>query len=181
MQKKEEKTMSGKVEMCSEAVSKMGPLYDQIDHIAIAVKDLPKAISFYRDILGLEVVEERETLGKFSGMVSAVLSAGKFSIVLVQGTSEKSQVSQYIEAYGVGVQHVALAVDDIDDAVATLKEKGIEFVTDIIVGSGIKQIFSRRDKTSGMMFEIIERTSQNGFQDDTVKNLFDQLESKEAF
>lgn len=156
-------------------------MFANIDHIAIAVKDLSLAIPFYRDILGLDVIEERETLGKFSGMVSAVLSAGAFNIVLIQGTSTESQISRYIESYGMGVQHVALSVDCIDTAIARLKENGITFATDIIRGSGLKQIFSARDEHSGMMIEIIERTGESGFQDGTVQSLFEQLESTNTF
>jgi methylmalonyl-CoA/ethylmalonyl-CoA epimerase len=156
-------------------------LFIGIDHVAIAVKNLRLAIPFYRDVLGLDIIEERQTLGKYSGMVSAVLSAGTFTIVLIEGTNQESQVSRYIEHYGMGVQHLALAVENIDAAILLLKANGIEFVTEVIQGSGLKQIFSERDKNSGMMFEIIERTGEAGFQDSTVQSLFDQLENKGVF
>lgn len=156
-------------------------MFASIDHIAIAINDLSLALPFYRDILGLEVIEERETLGKSSGMISVVLSAGSFNIVLIQGTSTESQISRYIENFGMGVQHVAMSVDCIDDAIVRLKENGIELATDVIRGVGLKQIFSTRDKHSGMMFEFIERTGESGFQDNTVQSLFEQLENTNTF
>ena len=155
--------------------------YNVIDHIAIAVVDLEQSILFYRDVLGLELVERRQTEGKTTGMLSAVFSAGNFTIVLLQGTSEESQVSRYVQEYGPGVQHVALAVDNLEEAADKLRSQGFDFATNLINGNGLKQIFSKRDKNSGMMYELIERTGEEGFLDDNVQSLFNQLEAEKAY
>lgn len=155
--------------------------FKRIDHFAIAVEDLERALNHYKDVLGLRLVEMRSTEGEKTGMLSAVLDAGEFQIVLVQGTSEKSQVNRYIDNYGQGVQHVAIEVDGIETVSQELNKQGLEFVTDLIFGDGLKQIFSRRDPSSGVMIELIERTSESGFQDNNVNNLFKQLEDKDAY
>src|SRR4051812_40529542 len=115
----------------------------RIDHIAIAVKDLKEALFLYQDIYGFELLKQREVKGAFSGMKSAELCAGGFSIVLVQGTDPESQVSRYIDEYGPGVQHVAIAVDDVEALSALLKESGIKFATNVIQGDGLVQIFTQ--------------------------------------
>lgn len=153
----------------------------RIDHVAIAVLDLENSIQFYRDILGFKLTERRETKGKTSGMISAVLEAGDFTFVLIQGTEPESQVSEYIQKYGPGVQHVAIEVDDLVKASEKLKEHGYEFATNIIHGAGLDQIFSKRDPGSGMMIELIQRTGEVGFQDGNVQDLFEQLEKNHAF
>jgi methylmalonyl-CoA epimerase len=156
-------------------------IFKGIDHIAIAVTDLEEATKFYRDTLGMKVTERRVTEGAKSGMISVVLSSGAFSIVLLEGADQRSQVSQYIEEFGPGVQHVAFQVSEIEETSEILKKRGVDFATNIIIGNGLKQIFSRRDKASGMMIELIERTGEEGFQEDSVNSLFEQLESSGDF
>ena len=153
----------------------------RIDHLAIAVENLENAIAFYSDTLKLPLVERRETLGKSTGMRSAVMSAGHFQIVLIEGTSPESQVSRYIERYGPGVQHVAFEVEDIERTRLALAENGLEFSTNILVAPGLRQTFSKRDKVSGMMFELIERTGEEGFQDANTTRLFEELERADAY
>lgn len=160
---------------------KKGNVFNKIDHVAIAVTDLEKSIILYRDILGFELTERRETQGEFSGMVSAVFSGGPFSIVLIQGTSAESQVNKYIEHYGPGVQHIAFGVENLTSTVDSLSKSGIEFATNVIESPETKQIFSKRDEESGMMFEIIERHESTGFSDNSVNQLFNQLESKNIY
>lgn len=154
-------------------------IYQSIDHVAIAVLNLEKAILFYQSVLGFELVDRKTTLGKNSGMVSAVMSGGEFTIVLLQGLEAESQVCRYINKYGPGVQHVAFLTSDLDHSVELLKGNGIHFSTSIIQGTGLRQIFSNRDENSGMMFEIIERKGNEGFEDDSVQDLFVQLEKSE--
>lgn len=153
----------------------------RIDHLAIAVHDLEEAILFYRDILKLPLAERRETMGKYSGMRSAVMSAGNFQIVLIEGTTPESQVSRYVNVYGAGVQHVAFEVEDIEKTQRSLAENGLEFSTSVLDAPGLRQTFSKRDKVSGMMFELIERTGETGFKDANITRLFEELERADAY
>lgn len=154
----------------------------QMDHVAVAVPDLEESIRFYRDILGFEVLQRRTTQGVKTAMTSAVLKAGAITLVLVQGTSKESQVSRYIEHYGPGVQHIAIEVEDLPSVARKLEEAGLEFDTTIIQGTGIRQIFTHRDPGSGMMYELIERQEEDGrFTDESVEQLFRQLEASDAF
>lgn len=153
-----------------------------IDHIAIAVTDLESSIEFHRSVLGFELIERRETTGKTTAMISAVMRSGSITFVLLQGTSSNSQVSKYIELYGPGVQHIAIEVEKIVDVYEELIERGFEFNTDIIRSPGLNQIFSKRYPDLGLMIELIERTEENtGFTDNNVQQLFDELEKKDSF
>ena len=154
----------------------------KVDHIAIAVKDIEEALTLYRDQLGMELLKRREIKGVHTGMKSAELDAGGFSVVLVQGTDPSSQVSRYIEKYGPGVQHVAVAVDNTEQVAYELSKTGVEFATDIIKGDGLIQIFTKREENSGMMFEFIQRTSnEDGFDPANIQKLFEQLETSENY
>lgn len=151
----------------------------RIDHVAIAVKDLEQAISFFQDKVGFDLVERRDVEGEWSGMKSAVMNAGAITFVLAEGTNPNSNVSQYIEKYGTGIQHIAIEVEDITSVMADLKQRGFQLISGIISSPGLKQIFSTRDSNSGIMLEVIERTEgMDGFTDDNVQELFKAMESQ---
>jgi methylmalonyl-CoA epimerase len=153
-----------------------------VDHVAIAVRDIDAALVLYRDLFGFEVLQHREIKGAYSGMKSVELDAGGFSIVLVQGTDPASQVSRYIDEYGPGVQHIAVAVSDVETLSDKLKATGVKFATNVIRGDGLIQIFTQRDPNCGMMFEFIERRAKDpGFQEANIQQLFEQLEANEVY
>ncbi|MFT5725008.1 MAG: methylmalonyl-CoA/ethylmalonyl-CoA epimerase [Bacteroidia bacterium] len=154
----------------------------RIDHVAIAVKDINKALNFYVGLLGFELCNRRKIEGEFSGMEAVELCAGGFNVVLVQGTDPNSQVSRYIEEYGPGVQHIAIEVNDIGAVSQRLKKAGVKFATEVIKGENLIQIFTQRDKNSGMMFEFINRSEGNeGFEENNIQSLFEQLEASDAY
>lgn len=151
-----------------------------IDHVAIAVLDLDESVAFYEKALGFQVTERRKTEGRHSAMVSAVMKAGPITVVLLQGTTPESQVSRYVDHYGPGVQHIAIGVQNLPQLVEELLASGVVFDTTIIEGGGLRQIFTKRDPGSGMMYEIIERLGGD-FSDESVQNLFNQLEDHDSF
>jgi methylmalonyl-CoA epimerase len=152
-----------------------------IDHVAIAVKDLDEAIAYYRDVLGFEQRERRQIAGRISGMDSAVMEAGGVKFVLVQGDSPESNVSRYIEAYGPGVQHVAIEIPDAQEALDDLRARGVDLLTGIINGPGLDQIFTKREPSSGMQLEIIARAENEGFDPRNVQELFEAMERENVF
>jgi len=152
-----------------------------IDHVAIAVRDLDAAIAYYGDVLGMELQERRQISGRISGMDSAVMTAGGVKFVLVQGDSPESNVSRYIEAYGPGVQHVAIEIPDAQEAYEELGARGADLLTGIINGPGLDQIFTKREPNSGMQLEIIARAENEGFDPRNVQELFEAMERENVY
>ncbi|HEX5145630.1 MAG TPA: chorismate mutase family protein [Conexibacter sp.] len=152
-----------------------------IDHVAVAVRDLDAAIAHYRDVLGFELRERRQVSGRVSGMDSAVMEAGGVKFVLVQGDSPDSNVSRYVDAYGPGVQHVAIEVPDPQAALDDLRARGADLLTGIIHGPGLDQIFTKREPNSGMQLEIIARAENDGFDPASVQELFEAMERENVF
>jgi len=75
-----------------------------LDHIGIAVRDLPAALAFYRDGLGLEV-EASEEVG--SQRVKAhFVPVGESSLELLEATASDSAIARYIEKRGPGLHHI---------------------------------------------------------------------------
>jgi methylmalonyl-CoA/ethylmalonyl-CoA epimerase len=172
--------MSSETKVADKPMTMLSRYVTSIDHVAIAVRNLEESIKFYTEVLGFELKERRRTEGKHTAMISAVLKAGPITVVLLQGTSPESQVSRFVEHFGPGVQHLALGVQNLPEMAKELKAAGLEFDTTVISSPGLRQIFSKRDEGSGMMFEFIERMGGD-FSDQSVQQLFDQLEQKNAF
>jgi len=151
--------------------------FRKIDHIAIAVTDIEAAIPLFRDVLGFELKRRLHIRGKNTGMVSAEFEHNGIRFVVCQGTEPESQVSRLVSNFGVGVAHIAIEVDDVEDIVSDLKERGLSFDTSVIAGGGLTQAFSTRCANTGLSFEFIRRDGEIGFVDTNVQQLFDQLES----
>lgn len=157
------------------------PAFQKIDHVAIAVRELEPAVTFFCEVLGFELKRRLEVKGRRTGMISAELEHNGLKFVLVQGTEPESQVSQLITHFGPGVAHIALEVSDVSEAVADLTRRGLSFDTTVIKGPGLTQAFSSRCNNSGMSFEFIKRESEEGFLAANVQELFDQLEKANAY
>jgi catechol 2,3-dioxygenase-like lactoylglutathione lyase family enzyme len=149
----------------------------QIDHVALAVEDLDKAIAPYTGLFGFDVVRRLDTRGVRTGMLSAELKLGGTTFVFSQGTSPESQVSQFIKQYGPGITHVAIRVANLELIVEELRSAGVGFVTDLIVGDGLRQIFTTRDPSSGLMLELVQRDGGD-FTAESVEKLFRTLEAQ---
>lgn len=157
------------------------PKYHKIDHIAFAVIDLEAAIALFEGVFGFTLVRRLQIQGKRTGMISAEMEHNGIKFVLCQGTEPESQVSKLIAHYGPGVAHIAVEVADPHETVRDLSERGLSFDTTVIEGPGLQQAFSSRCTNSGVSFEFIRRTSEQGFLEANVQELFDQLESSGKF
>jgi 4-hydroxyphenylpyruvate dioxygenase-like putative hemolysin len=148
----------------------------RIDHVAIAVRDLDEAIETYRRTLGFELVERRRIDGSASGMFLAEMRAGPIRFVLVQGDSERSNVTRYVDEFGPGVQHVAIAVDDLPPLLDELDGRGCALLTGVIESPGLQQAFTRREPNSGMQLEFVSRGGEDGFTQNNIEDLFQAME-----
>jgi methylmalonyl-CoA epimerase len=101
-------------------------MIEQIDHIAIAVKDIEQASRFFTDVLGLEIqgieeVPEQKTKVAF-------IAIGDVRLELVQPLSEDSPVQKFIDKRGQGIHHLALRTDSIEEALKTMTDKGVRLI-----------------------------------------------------
>lgn len=97
-----------------------------IDHVAIAVADIEAAIGVFEGVLGMKV-KHREDVPGFK-VKTATLSTGGTDIELIQATSDDSPVAKFVAERGPGLHHIALAVPDIEKALETLREEGVQLI-----------------------------------------------------
>ncbi len=128
----------------------------KIDHIGIAVKDLDKALEFYEALgmkaEGTEVVEEQKVKVAF-------LPTGDSEIELLESTSPDGPIARHIEKKGEGIQHLALRVENIEEAIADLMEKGVRMIDEKprYGAGGAKIAFVHPKSTNGILLELTER------------------------
>jgi 4-hydroxyphenylpyruvate dioxygenase len=85
---------------------------------------------FYEDLFNFREIRYFDIEGKLTGLTSRAMTSpdGKIRIPLNESVDDKSQIAEYLAIYkGEGIQHLALATDDIYATVEALKAKGIAF------------------------------------------------------
>ena len=128
-----------------------------IDHIGIAVKSIEQAGKFYTDVLGLDI-EDIETVAEQKVNV-AFIPITDSEVELLESVEPDGPVAKYIEKRGEGIQHIAFRVDDINQCLAELKEKGVRLIdqTPRHGAGGAKIAFIHPKETNGVLVEICER------------------------
>ncbi len=128
-----------------------------VDHIGIAVHSIDDALSFWQNTLGIECTGVEEVAEQ--RVKTAFLPLGDTEIELLEATSEDSPVAKFIEKKGEGIHHLALRVDDLEAALAELKEKGIRLIdeTPRYGAGGARIAFVHPKATGGILLELSER------------------------
>lgn len=97
-------------------------LLTEIDHIAIAVKDLEAAIDYYGRAFGAEV-HHREVV-ESDGVEEALVKVADSYIQLTAATRDDSPIAKFLEKKGEGLHHVGYRVDDCAQALDSMVAAG---------------------------------------------------------
>ncbi len=129
----------------------------KVDHIGIAVKSIEATKKLYHDLLGLdhagnETVEEQK-------VTTAFFPVGDSEVELLESTSPDGPVAKYLEKRGEGVQHIAFRVENIEEALAELKAKGVQLIDEKPRrgAGGAKIAFLHPKSTYGVLVELCQR------------------------
>jgi len=106
----------------------MTGLLTEIDHVAIAVRDLEAAIAYYAEVFGAEVTH-REVVDS-DGVEEAMLAVADSYVQLLTPTRESSPVHAFLEKRGEGIHHVAYRVADCAQALRAVKDAGGRVIDD---------------------------------------------------
>ncbi len=109
-----------------------------VDHCVgnVELGHMNKWVKFYEDVMGFKLLitfDDKDISTEYSALMSKVVSSGngyiKFPINEPAAGKKKSQIEEYLDFYqGAGVQHIAIATDDIIYTVGELKKRGVEFL-----------------------------------------------------
>ena len=110
-----------------------------VDHMVgnVDLGNMNKWVKFYEEVMGFTQImsfDDKDISTEYTALMSKVMSSGngriKFPINEPAPGLKKSQVDEYLQFYeGEGVQHVAVATDNIVETVTQLRDRGVEFLT----------------------------------------------------
>jgi methylmalonyl-CoA/ethylmalonyl-CoA epimerase len=129
----------------------------KVDHIGVAVSSIDAAKQLYSGLLGLshagsETVAEQK-------VTTAFFPVGDTEVELLESTLPDGPIAKYLEKKGEGVQHVAFRVENIEEALAELKAKGVQLIDEKPRrgAGGAKIAFLHPKSTFGVLIELCER------------------------
>ena len=127
-----------------------------VEHIGIATDD--KSLNnFFTNILGLEnpAIETIES----QGVTTEIFNLGNAKLELLKPISKISPISNFLKNKGHGVHHIALSVDDIDNALKYLKEKGVRLInqTPDLGAEGHLIAFIHPHESPGLLIELCQK------------------------
>ncbi len=122
----------------------------KLDHIAIVVEDVYESVPKYEELLQLK--SDTPVSVPDQGVISAVFPLEGCSIELMQPTDPNGGIRKYLDKKGPGIHHIAIKVEDIDEAEAAYQAMGYR----LIVGSanGKKSVFIHPKSTGGILVEL---------------------------
>ncbi len=183
----------------------------RIDHLTHNVRrgNMNLWAGFYEKLFNFKEIRYFSIEGRETGLFSRALTSpcGKIRIPINESQDDKSQIEEYLNEYkGEGIQHIALATDDIYSSVDALRTRGVEFqdtpavyydaVDTRVAGhrESLSELRSRRilidgNAASGILlqiftknaigpifFEIIQRKGNDGFGEGNFQALFESIE-----
>lgn len=125
-----------------------------LDHIAIAVPDLEKAIKRFMDDFGLTYQGTEDVPA--AKTTTAFFPLPETSIELVHPLNGEGPIAGYLDKKGGGLHHLCFRTDDIEADVAHLKAKGYQFLSDAptIGAHNCKVIFIHPKSCDGVLIEL---------------------------
>lgn len=127
-----------------------------IEHLGIAVNSLDEAIPYWENVLGLKCYKIEEVADQ--KVKTAFFQIGQTKIELLEATCPESTIAGFIEKKGIGIHHMALAVENIEEQLADAESKGIRLIdkTPRPGADGKTIAFLHPKSTQGILTELCE-------------------------
>jgi methylmalonyl-CoA/ethylmalonyl-CoA epimerase len=128
----------------------------KIDHVAIVVKDMKKAVKNYTEMFGFKEVSKMELPG--GEFTSVMIASGDIHIELFQPLKKGNNFSDFLEKTGGGLHHIAFLTDDIAKELKTLKAQGRKLQNEEPRGiPGAQIAFIDPSAADNMLIELVQR------------------------
>ena len=119
-----------------------------VHHLVIRVEDFDASVKTWQNLLGVELDRSDENDGLGIKQAFFNLADGGF-VEIVAPTNPDAAVGKALASRGEGIHTIAMAVDDMDSTVASLKEAGA-----ILIGEGGPQVFVHPKSANGVLVQL---------------------------
>ena len=127
----------------------------KINHVAIVVDNIDSALAFWRDQLGLDLDHIEDVPSQASKV--AFLPVGEGEVELVEPTNPESGLAKYLEKRGEGMHHICLEIEDIEEILSILREKGVRLINEEPIDlPGRRMAFIHPKAANGVLLELYE-------------------------
>ena len=126
----------------------------KLHHVGVAVDDLDAAVELYSKVFGAELVHRASN----DELKAAFLRAGEAEVELLQPVADDTPVARFLARRGPGLHHIAVAVPDIDRAMAEARAEGLELIDqEPRIGlHGTRIAFVHPKSVGGVLTELVE-------------------------
>ncbi|HET8678938.1 MAG TPA: methylmalonyl-CoA epimerase [bacterium] len=127
----------------------------RIDHIGVAVRSIAEASRLY-ETLGLSVGVP-EVLPR-DGVTAAFVTVGTVRIELLQPSGSEGPIARFLARRGEGIHHIALAVDDIAEALEHARHAGFTLIDEVPRAGAhdSRIVFLHPKDTHGVLIELVQ-------------------------
>jgi methylmalonyl-CoA/ethylmalonyl-CoA epimerase len=131
-------------------------MFERVDHVGIAVRDLDAAIAFYEQTFGVRFTYRHTA--EDQGVEEAMGQVGESWIQLLRPLGPNTPVGKFIEARGEGVHHIGYGVKDVQAALAELKGHDLRLIDEHPrPGSrGASIAFIHPKSVGGVLVELVQ-------------------------
>ncbi len=128
----------------------------KIDHIGIAVKSLTEAVKVYENAVGLRLAGFDEV--DEQGVRVAMLDIGESRFELLEPTRPDSPIEKFMTKRGEGIHHIAVQVDNIEEALQRLKTAGVRLIDETPKrgAHNTRVAFVHPASTHGVLMELVQ-------------------------
>lgn len=128
----------------------------EVDHVAIAVRDIEEAIKHYRDVVGA-VLEHREII-ESDGVEEALLRISDTYIQLVTPVRDDSPVAKFLNKRGEGLHHIGIRVNDCAAALEEFRVSGAQTIDQVprLGSRGTTVAFVHPKSNFGTLLELVQ-------------------------
>ena len=132
------------------------PKVKKINHVAVVVDDMEKALSFWKDALDMDLHELRDVPAEQSQVAFLPLPGSE--VELVMPTTDDSGIAKYLSKRGPGMHHICLEVDDIEGMLEQLRSKNVRLINEEprTTSDGKKYAFIHPESTAGVLVELYQ-------------------------
>lgn len=125
----------------------------EIEHVAVAVRDVSRALERYR-ALGFTPVRVEDVPG---GIRSHVVRSGNAYLEILESTSESSDVATFLDKRGEGLHHLCLRVESLSDATEAVEVAGCSLISaSPSIDARGRRVFIHPASNAGVLTGLVE-------------------------